>query len=501
MYTIFAKTILLPTLYAIRQYSNLNSFFINEKFYTYKDFGECISKIRIALKERENSSKEIGLVVNDDIETYASIFALWLEGKCYVPLHPNQPIDRSMDIVNQVSISLILDSSIETKYNCDFILNTNKLEYFADYLDYEDIYSNEELAYILFTSGSTGKPKGVMISRNNIGTFMQSFWETGIQINVDDKCLQSFDLTFDVSVQSYLVPLTRGACIYTIPHDQIKYSYAYGLLEDHKLTFGAMAPSMIRYLRPYFNEINLPSMRYNILTAEASPVKLIDEWSDCIPNALIFNFYGPTEATIYCTYYQYKKDDNNKKMNGMLSIGKAMRGLNAIIIDEERNFLENNQKGELCICGDQLTPGYWNNLVKNKESFFELDLNGTNTRFYKTGDSCYFDDEGDIMLAGRLDYQVKIQGYRIELGEIEYHAREYLKGQNVIAVDYTNQIGNTQIAIFIESSTYDEVELLSYLNKKMPFYMIPSILLAVNEFPLNSNGKIDRIILKNKLLS
>ena len=82
--------------------------------------------------------------------------------------------------------------------------------------------SDDSLAYILFTSGSTGKPKGVQISRNNIGSFMKSFWETGIIISEIDKCLQCFDLTFDVSISSYLTPLTRGACAYTVPHQVIR---------------------------------------------------------------------------------------------------------------------------------------------------------------------------------------------------------------------------------------------------------------------------------------
>jgi len=499
MNTCFYKEILYPLFNAIKFCPDSNAFCINERFYNYKQFSHYISKIRVKLRERKNLNTKIGLVVNDDIETYASIFALWLEGKSYVPLHPNQPLDRCLDIVEQVKMDLVLDSSEETRCHNEMVLLTKPLVYETDCLDYEDLYPDSDLAYILFTSGSTGKPKGVQITRKNVGAFMKSFWETGIQINNNDRCLQCFDLTFDVSVQSYLVPLTKGACTYTIPHDQIKYSYVYGLLEDHQLTFGAMAPSMIRYLRSYFDEIDIPSMRYSILTAEASPVDLITEWSRCIPNAEIFDFYGPTEATIYCTYHKFNREGHNKQINGMLSIGKAMPGLKAIVVDEDMKLLDRNQKGELCISGDQLTPGYWDNSEKNKESFFTIEIEGMANRFYKTGDSCYFDNDGDIMLAGRLDYQVKIQGYRIELGEIEYHAREFLKGHNVVAVSYTNNIGNTEIAIFIEGELKSEKDLLFHLNSKMPYYMIPSRILVETRFPINTSGKVDRIILKNKL--
>lgn len=494
----FNQHVLSPFFEMAEFHSTKNAFCINEEFYSYFQLTQSISKIRLALQSEKIVGKNIGLVANDDLETYASIFAIWLEGYAYVPLHPQQPVDRSIEIINQAEVSLVLDS--ETKLLFPSIRTIQSKSLNSGKIDLQPKpTSDDSLAYILFTSGSTGKPKGVQITRKNVGAFMASFWQTGIQISENDRCLQCFDLTFDVSVQSYLVPLLKGACTYTIPHDQIKYSYVFGLLEDHHLTFGAMAPSMIRYLRPYFEEIRVPSMRYNILTAEASPLTLVDEWVSCIPNAEIFDFYGPTEATIYCTYHRYNRTGINKQLNGMLSIGKAMPGLKTIIIDEGGKLLGTNQKGELCISGDQVTPGYWDDPEKNKESFFEVEIDGAFTRFYKTGDSCYFDDDGDIMLAGRLDYQVKIQGYRIELGEIEYHAREFLNGHNAIAIAFDNQMGNTEIALFIEGEQTDEAKLVAFMSSKMPFYMIPTKLIHERVFPLNTSGKVDRICLKNKL--
>jgi amino acid adenylation domain-containing protein len=491
----FNTNVLYPFIEVVRNYGENNAFCIAENFYTYTEFARHISKIRKKLMSSNHRGKNIGLVANDDIETYASIFSVWFEGFAYVPLHPQQPVDRNLEIISQADIDLVLCSGNNNLFSNVQTIFTSRLEFEELNLVPEPI-PDDALAYILFTSGSTGKPKGVPIMRHNIGAFMKSFSEVGLKINHSDRCLQCFDLTFDVSIQSFLVPLTNGACTYTIPHDQIKYSYVYGLLEDHKLTFGAMAPSMIRYLRPYFEEINVPSMRYNILTAEASPLDLVTEWSKCIPNAEIYDFYGPTEATIYCTYYKINKKDNNKQLNGMLSIGKAMSGLTAVIIDEDGNIQGANQKGQLCISGDQLTPGYWKYPDKTAESFFEREWKGTIKRFYKTGDSCFIDNEGDIMYAGRLDYQVKIQGFRIELSEIEYHTRECLLGQNAVAIAFENKTGNTEIALFVEDEKTDSSALLVYLKSKMPSYMIPNKIYYNKKFPLNSNGKTDRNMLK-----
>lgn len=107
------------------------------------------------------------------------------------------------------------------------------------------------MCYILFTSGSTGKPKGVQLNRRNITSFVAAFENAGIVLSHEDRCLQCFDLTFDVSVQSYLMPLLNGACVYTLPLDCMKYACSADLIERYKLTFGAMAPSMVRFLKPY----------------------------------------------------------------------------------------------------------------------------------------------------------------------------------------------------------------------------------------------------------
>lgn len=495
----FSKSILQPILNSIAEFSDRNAFCIDEEFYSYKQFAENISKIRIAINSVKSKNDKVGLVVNDNIETYASIVALWLEGKSYVPLHPDWPIERCIDIIEQVDIDLILDSSSEqTRYNLldnANVLRTGDLKYKEDCLEIKNEVSLNSLAYILFTSGSTGIPKGVMITRNNISSFIDAFWQTDIKITQEDRCLQCFDLTFDVSVQGYLVPLTKGACCFTVPHGQVKYIYASSLIEDHKLTFGAMAPSMLRYLKPYFEELNATSLRHCILTAEACPLSLMEEWYKCAVNTEIYDFYGPTETTIYSTYYKLAKGGENKTLNGIISIGKPLANIMAIVVDEKGNEVVCGEKGELCIAGNQVTLGYWNNETMNQKAFFIKEFSGQQMRFYHTGDLVYQDSDGDIMYSGRIDHQAKIQGFRVELGEIEFHAREFLKDKNVVCIAFDNEQHLTEIAMFIEDNEFDTDKLFKYMRTKIPSYMIPTRTLFINVFPLNSNDKID----KNKL--
>ena len=496
--SLFNKTILSEFSQVISQYSSRNAFYIDGTYFTYYQLSERVSTIRREINELNSTEQIFALAIHDDLDTYASIFALWMEGKAYVPLHPNQPLERNLNIIEQVGLSNVLDSAEQSVFDNQSlnVMHTNLYAYTEDYLDIWVDTSDDSLAYILFTSGSTGVPKGVQITRGNVAAFMDSFWQTGINITEEDRCLQVFDLTFDVSVQSYLVALTRGACVYTVPYGQVKYLYAASLIQEHKITFGAMAPSMLTYLRPYFDEFDATSMRTTILTAEACPVDLMEDWYRCAKNTEIYDFYGPTEATIYCTYYKLTRGGNNLSLNGIISIGKPMANVQAIIMREDGSLVDGQEKGELCVAGEQVTPGYWNNPEKNESSFFMHD----GIRYYHTGDLCYWETTGDIMYSGRIDQQAKIQGFRVELGEIEHHAREfYNKEYRVVAIAFDNAQKLTEIALFVESAEQDAQSLMTHLRSKMPHYMIPSRIIYEPNFPLNKSEKIDRNTLKSKL--
>ena len=481
---------------SIEKNYNNNAFCFSNTYYSYKDFAQVISGIR---KEIQSSIKEneinIGLITNDDIQTYASIIALWMEGKAYVPLNPEFPITRNSTVIDQADIKTILDSS-DTKVFTEYtIILTKKCNTSEINLTPVEV-TKDDLGYIFFTSGTTGIPKGVPITFENLSGFMDAFWKLDYTITEKDRCLQMFELTFDLSVVSYLAPILKGACIYTIPKEEIKYSYIFELMEDYELTFSLMVPSILHYLRPYFDEIDCPAMKFSLFCGEALPQDVTEEWSKCIPNATIANVYGPTECTIFCTDYTYKKGEQNKTHNGVLTIGKDMQNTTTIIVDEGNNEVKDGENGELCLSGIQLTPGYWKNEEKNKEVFFYKEYRGENIRFYRTGDLCTVDKDGDILYLGRVDFQAKIQGFRVELSEIEFHVKAALNKTNVVAIAFTNSIHNTEIGLVIESERFDAKPLLDELKINLPHYMIPTQITFVNSFPLNTNGKTDRKKLK-----
>ncbi|UII76148.1 AMP-binding protein [Flagellimonas sp. HMM57] len=478
---------------SIENYPSRNAFFIESSNYSYSELGHFISKIRGQIQNNiPLSEKLIGMVTNNDIETYATILALWMEGKAYVPINPIYPKARNKEILGLTDSRYVLDSSSSPYLDDTFnIVPTNNDEPCENNLEFKDVNPND-IAYVIFTSGSTGVPKGAPVAFSNLNSFTNAI-ETHLSFSLSpsDRCLQMFELTFDMSVVSFLAPLLHGACVYTLPKSGIKYFQIIKLLAEHKLTVLIMVPSIIHYLRPYFKEIQGDSVRYSCFAGGKLYDEIAGEWNSCIPNAQIINYYGPTETTIYCGGYLFEKNGQNKHENGILSIGKPFGNTIYLVADGNGKELKTGETGELCIAGEQLFPGYLKNEEKNSRVFFSSTYEGSSHLFYKSGDLCYKDENGDYMYVGRSDFQVKIRGYRVELGEVEYHVKKKLLGTDVVVIDITDGMGNTELGLAICSKELDLKPMLSYLKETLPPYMVPTQFLYVEQFPHSVNDKID----------
>jgi amino acid adenylation domain-containing protein len=488
----------------IERFYSKDAFVIDEVSYSYKQFAQRISNIRALLENLKlNENEVVGVITYNDIETYSSIYALWFCGYCFLPINPLLPDTRNQEIIKQCSVRHILTS----KNTPDALSSGNNVQFQATNILKDVVLnlslpklSDNDLMYILFTSGSTGVPKGVPINRKNLTAFVEAFFANDYEMDENDRFLQMFDFTFDVSVQCYVLPLYIGASIYTVAPDEIKFFTIYKLLEKHKITIACMVPSVIAFLRPYFSKINLPHLRHSLFMGEALYNDILNEWSACVPNARIENYYGPTEATILCIYHFWNRNTQIKKSyKGIVAIGKPFGDTNAIILSKNNQIITTEEKGELCVSGSQITLGYINLPEKNKAAFIRIKADGVEQIFYRTGDLVYRDDDGDILYCGRIDHQVQVQGYRVELGELEIHAKEIAGNIQALAIAKEKTPGNMQLFLFLEKCTVDTKVVVDYLRTVLPFYMQPTKVFNMESFPLTSSGKINRKLLAENI--
>jgi amino acid adenylation domain-containing protein len=473
--------------------------FVDGRSYSYGEFsGLCAATSGLLRVHDVRRGDRVGILAENNVYTYASLLGILACGAGYVPLNPHNPAERNRGIIADAGIKVLLYTDQEetarelsgpSRTGCHPL--NNRVTPSSESLDPVD-QTHGDLCYLLFTSGTTGKPKGVPIYHRNLSAFLTMMLESGkYDFNGNDRFLQMFELTFDLSVFSFLVPLSVGASLCPIPRKEMASLEVVDTLETREITVALMVPSVINFLRPYFGEINLPHLRYSLFCGEALYHETLTGWAECVPRAKIENLYGPTEATIFCLRYEWRRGEAaHAQGKGIVPIGRPMEGMRAFRLSDDTP----DEEGELCLSGDQVTLGYWNNPSKTAEAFGAT-ISGE--KFYRTGDLCKMDGSGDFLYLGRIDNQVKVDGHRVELEEVEFHARVFCEDHQVVAAVTTSEVGSHVIVLFVESERVQRTDLTEYLRTQLPEYMIPKEIVPVRAFPLNSNGKVDRKALMN----
>ncbi len=491
-----------------RKYPERKAIVVDKQEYTYQDVLKKVSAIQKEILSLQSKKPIIGLYTERNIYTYVSLLSIHASIKGYLPVNGEDPVERIEEIVKDAGIDIILVSEmneklqfLKNKYAGIHILETKDL-ITDDVLSSVDPIDVNQIAYMIYTSGSTGKPKGVPVYFRNLMNFVDFMInKKNYDLTKEDRFLSMFELTFDASIIGFYPPLSIGASTYIVPKDGVLYFNIYKILTEYNLTFANAVPSLVTYFKPYFDEIRFPDLRYFLSGGEALTDELVRDWSQCVPNAINENVYGPTEATIFCTRYRWNKEKSEKETyRGVLPIGKPLDGVDIYICDDNREPLKQGDKGEMFIAGAQITDSYWNNETKTKEAFRQVKVGGKEVFAYASGDLGFYNEKGNIVFTGRIDNQVKIDGYRVELGEIESRIKELTDIEYVAAIIVENENGNHVLHLFVEKTGLSKEELLKLLEKKLPHYMIPEVMHELDHFPLNQNGKIDRRKLQDKIV-
>ena len=347
----------------------------------------------------------------------------------------------------------------------------------------------DNLAYVIYTSGSTGRPKGVFVSNQNLihsTTARFTYYERPIETFL---LLSSF--AFDSSVAGIFWTLCQGGALLLPPKGiERDPSELRNLISRHQVTDMLCLPSLYALLLDQAQPGQLASLRTVIVAGEACPEELITNHYEQLDQAVLFNEYGPTEGTVWSTVARFKPQTSQ------VTIGSAISNVCVYVLDDHLNIVPIGVGGEIYIGGEGLTRGYLNQPELTAQRFVPNVFNSQpGARLYKTGDLARYLPDGDLVLLGRNDHQVKLRGYRIELNEIEAVMLQHPDVREVVVVCREDSPNDKRLVAYLvveKESAPSTSDLRQYLQAELPAYMVPSVFMTLTELPLAPNGKVNR---------
>jgi len=469
--------------------------------------------------------ERVGLYAYRSEVAYAGTLSALFAGATFVPLNPTFPAEKTAAMVSQADLdAIIVDSTclpqlksildgfsgccILTPDSTGFsdprfwVFDSVALQRARPLADLPPL-TPEDTAYLLFTSGSTGTPKGVPVTHGNAIFFMEVMSER-YAIRPDDRLSQTFDQTFDLSVFDLFMAWSNGASVYAMsPVDLLSTTR---FINKNELTVWFSVPSVPAQMcrRNTLKPGSLPSLRWSLFCGEPLPQRSAEAWQAAAPNSIVENLYGPTELTIACFVHRWNPTESPALCrNGIVPIGRPYNGLTAALVDDGLNPVAPGEPGELCVSGPQTTPGYWRAPELTAQRYVQLPVSRHETRrFYRTGDLVASLTSGEYVFLGRADQQIKVLGHRVELGEIEAALREEPSVEHAVAFGWPPSAPAAEhIIAVVSGNEVDTSALLERARVALPPYIVPREIHVLTEMPLNSNGKVDRKALKERLLS
>ena len=399
---------------------------------TYRQLTEEARCIGTMLLGKTDMRKPIVVFMDKSVTALKTFMGILYAGCFYTLLDPSFPADRTRMILKTLKNDIVItepDKEAKLK-EAGFegeILTVSDL--------YRDVCVDEEAlaavrnkmvdtdpVYCNFTSGSTGIPKGVLICHRSVIDFIDCFTDI-FNITGDDVIGNQAPFDFDVSVKDIYSTMKMGATLVIIPKAYFMFpNRVVDMLEDNNVTTLIWAVSALCLLsRLHGLKYKIPSHINKILfSGEMMPIKQLNVWKSCYPNARFVNLYGPTEITCNCTYYVL---DRAFEEGDILPMGNAFPNERVMLLDEADHEITKESTfshGEICVAGSCLALGYYNNPEMTAKCFVQNPLQREFPEtIYRTGDLAYYNDEGLLCFAGRKDFQIKHMGHRIELEEIE----------------------------------------------------------------------------------
>jgi amino acid adenylation domain-containing protein len=437
------------------------------------------------------AGQPVGLFIERCSEALVGILGILKAGGAYLPLDPTYPAERLSDMLEQTAAPLLLSlTRLQTRlprgnYETVWLDLPGSDSAFDQRPD--PINDADALAYLIFTSGSTGRPKGVMVTHRN------AVHSTSARQLAYEEPLESFllvsGLAFDSSVAGLFWTLGRGGRLCLPQDDQVQDALALGrLIATQRISHTLMLPSLYAQVLEQAAD-QLGSLRCAIVAGEACPAALARYHREQCKHAQLYNEYGPTEGTVWCSYYRARGDEH-----GVLPIGKAIANMQVFVLDEQMRPVAAGVAGEIYLSGAGITQGYLGRPDLTAERFLSNPLDPQGSSWYRSGDIGRVNPHGDIEFLGRVDDQVKIRGFRIELGEIEALLLSHPGIREAVVIARPNEVGDTELVAYLVAREVcpGATALREYLGTQLPDYMLPNAYVMLSAFPLTPNGKLDR---------
>ncbi|MEF2965786.1 amino acid adenylation domain-containing protein [Paenibacillus sp. M1] len=469
---------------------------------TYGQLNNRANQLARLLRENGISKGNIvGIILDRSINMIISILAVLKSGAAYLPLDPDYPESRVRDIINDAGADFILSESyIIEKYSkkiMDYskMLLINESSELLDSLNSENLanmVTGNDLAYVIYTSGSTGKPKGTLIRHYSVYRVVND--TNYINITPEDTLMQLSNYAFDGSIFDIFGALLNGAKLEIVKKETVlNLNHLSEFIFNKQISVFFVTTALFNTIVDY-DVTCLQNVRKILFGGERVSVKHVQKALNYLGTGRLMHMYGPTESTVYATFYPVNNISNQMKT---LPIGKPVMGTQVYILDEHMNTLPIGAVGELYISGYCLAQGYLGNPSLTEQKFIDHPfIHGE--KIYKTGDIARWLTDGNIEYIGRKDDQVKIRGFRIELGEIENRMLEHEEiKEAVVFVEQNDNNDKYLCAYYVSNKALQAGEIRKFLLKNLMEYMIPLYFIRVNNMPLTANGKIDKKKLQN----
>jgi amino acid adenylation domain-containing protein len=439
----------------------------------------------------------VAVALRCEPRTIAIIIGILMSGAAYVPLDPANPDGRLAQMIEDGRPALVITESCFVQRFSRFAdtLAISDLERALSGMRAEEsdsLASRDALAYVIFTSGTTGRPKGVAIEHRSIVNHV-IHGSTLLGMGPTDRTLQFCSLNWDNSIEEIFFALaTSGAIV--IRTDAMLDSPRQFFAECRRLavTVLSLPTAFFNYLADHFAELNeeMPALRLVVFSGECAEPTAVRRWREALPaSCRLVNGYGPTEAAVTVTYHDCVVDADP------VPIGRHNPNVELYVADTGGCLLPHGAIGELCIAGICLARGYIGRDDLTSEKFPTVDW-GRRLRIYRTGDLAKVLPNGDIVVLGRMDDQVKLRGVRVELSEIEHCFRAMPGVARAAAfIDCEGSSGDSLLLAAVPSvgATLDPDALRAHADSALPHFMRPARFIVLANLPTDINGKVDRV--------